>query len=478
LRSINLGLSAVLLLIIVTAFVEKRTINYEEKNVVNPIAELISSTYSSNNTPKLFAMSIPESTKEYMTGIHSASDEGEISPISGISNIVLFVMESTPASVIGLYNDSITVTPNLKKWRSISTRYNNMYAHMPSTPNSMLSMVAGIYPKLSFRSLLQDTLSDKMVTIPNELLKKNWTTSFFSSADLRFGNMDSFARKSGFETIGDSKTIDCSFDKFRITNSSLDGLDDRCIAQQYLRWTDDHKKQHKFSMLWTNQTHQPYFFDRDKEVQYSKNGELNHYLNAIKYSDEAFGILMEGLQRRGMLNNTVVIVVGDHGEAFGSHDQFNHGSHIYDENVHIPGIVYSPVLCKGGTDDRVAGLIDLPPTIGAIAGIKKSDFWQGRSLFSKQERKEAFYICPYSDFLCGLRDGKWKYIYNATTNTSELYDLEKDPLETNNVASKNRDIVKKEYELLGAWVQYQNKRIEDLKSTPKSAAPAATASNK
>ena len=73
----------------------------------------------------------------------------------------------------------------------------------------------------------------------------------------------------------------------------------------------------------------------------------------------------------------MVIVVGDHGEAFGTHGQSTHASFIYEENVHIPCIIYSPLLCKGDTSNKICELIDIVPTILEATGVKAPETVNG-----------------------------------------------------------------------------------------------------
>ena len=156
----------------------------------------------------------------------------------------------------------------------------------------------------------------------------------------------------------------------------------------------------------------------------------------------------------------MVIVVGDHGEAFGTHNQSTHASYIYEENVNIPCIIYSPLLCKGDTSNRIGGLVDIVPTIAGIAGLPIAPEWQGKSLFSPVQHDRAFFITPYSDFLFGSRSSRWKYIYNVLNNKDELYDLVDDPKELKNLSSLHPDIAKREHELIAAWVQYHKGKLE------------------
>lgn len=446
--------------ILLVGFLQLNSFSYNKNYVKSPSIELVASAFTAEMKPKLFTMTTSKSVEQYVEKLHIRKIEKKIDSALQIDNVILFVFESTPKDLVSLYDTTIPVTSNLKKWSFMATRFDNMYAHIPSTPNSMLSLVSGIYPLISYKSFLNEYPNTSLPALPNELRKANWTTSFFSSSDLNFSNMGLYASKNGFEVVEDDKSITCIYKKFETTNTSLDGLNDKCIVKRYLQWNDANKTRKKYSMIWTNQTHYPYFVDGKNEVKYvGDNPNLNRYLNALQNSDEAFGELLEGLQKRGQLNNTLVIVIGDHGEAFGTHNQTSHASYIYEENVHIPCIIYNPVLCRGNSESEIGGLIDIPPTIMHVLSLPSPETWQGRSLFSEEKKNRVFFISPYSDFLFGTRSEEWKYIYNASTNRDELYNLKADPKELKNVAKFHREIVKQEYEILAAWVQYHNRKI-------------------
>lgn len=460
-RMANYGLLSLFLFFLIAGYVQVKNFTYTEATVKNPLTELISSAMTAGQKPPLFSMKISTETNDYIRRFHERTAWKIPDSASAIHNIILFVMESTPRNVLSIYDSSMQVTPQLAKYRNISTAFYNMYAHIPSTPNSMLSLVCGIYPLITYKSFLNEYAVASLPALPAELKASGWQTGFFSSSNLGFSNMRSFAQANGFETVEDNTTIKCDLKPFRITNTTLDGLNDKCIVSRYFQWLKDNKAGKKYAMMWTNQTHYPYFFDPENETAYTKNNkELNHYLNALHNSDEAFGRLMSGLEERGLLQSTMVIVIGDHGEAFGTHNQTTHASHIYEENILIPFLVYNPILCKGDTSQKITELVDIVPTIASVAGLQDHAEWQGKSVFSTDQHDRAFFISPYSDFLFGTRTGKWKYIYNATLNNDELYDLSSDPGELKNLASQHPDIIKREFEMIGAWVQYHEGKIK------------------
>jgi arylsulfatase A-like enzyme len=460
-KKIKVAIVLFLVVILAIGFFQIRSIKYPHGKIENPAWALISSSLNANASSKIFSMPVSDSTRQFIEKMHNTTYDTTGFQGDPINNIIVLVLESTPSQYISVYDNSFNVTPNLNKWKSASLIFKNAYAHIPSTPNSMGNIVSGVYPLLSYMSFVSDYSYTAIPSIPNVLGKKGWSSSIFFSSDLRFSKMNEYVEAVGFGHVEDYTTINCDrYQSFENTHTSIDGGDDRCLIERYFKNYDTSRSTKKFSMLWTNQTHYPYVFSGNEITFTKQNKELNRYLNALKISDEAFSLLMDGLVQRNILKNTMVIVVADHGEAFGTHAQYSHATRIYEENVHIPFIFYNPSHFHGTVENGFAGLIDLAPTIAQIAGIKKPEAWQGKSLLSDNSSERTFFISPYSSFLFGTINKRWKYIFNATTNESELYDLANDQGELNNVAGLFPEVVEKEHEVLAAWVQYHSSKLK------------------
>jgi membrane-anchored protein YejM (alkaline phosphatase superfamily) len=87
------------------------------------------------------------------------------------------------------------------------------------------------------------------------------------------------------------------------------------------------------------------------------------HFNALHSGDASLGKLMDGLQARGLDRQTVWIVLGDHGEAFGQHEgNYGHAFHVYEENVHVPFLIAAPELVPSEIRTRqMVSLIDTAP---------------------------------------------------------------------------------------------------------------------
>jgi arylsulfatase A-like enzyme len=242
----------------------------------------------------------------------------------------------------------------------------------------------------------------------------------------------------------------------------LNGTDDIATADSVIDWLKSSDQTRPFFvMMWTLSTHYPYYYAGELTDYKTPEETQNRFLNALRHGDEALGRLMAHLESTGQLDSTLVVVVGDHGEAFGRHNQWGHGTKVYDENLKVPCILINGQLFNGEERKVVGGLVDVAPTVLDVLGhTQMPPSWQGRSLFADGRHNRVYFCAPWSDFLFGYRDGNKKLIYNATKNTFEVYDLLADPLEANDLADSESAFIRAGRQHLAAWVQYQAKFYE------------------
>ena len=457
-RKFVIPVFSVLFIFYLVCFYEYKNNHFTTAKVEAPAIAFISSVFDPGGQEQLLKSKIAMETEKYLNDYHNnfyaSAPESNV-----IDNVILFVSESTPKQFIGIYDSVFNCTPNIKKWSSISRAYTNMYAHIPSTPNSMFTLLSGVYPMVDYKLASSEKLQITS-SLPKVLNSNGWATSLFFSSDLSYAGMDKFARNENISTIQDYNTLPCS-QKYTTTQSNIDGVNDECLVNSYFNWVDSSSIKKKFSILWTNQTHFPYYIDKER-VYTKENANLNRYLNALHHTDVAFNQLMSELQKRNKLKSTLVIFIADHGEAFNTHEQTLHASRIYEENVHIPCFLYNPVLFKGTSDSQIHGLVDIDVTISHLLGMQKPKEWQGRSLLDDKAGGRTFFGSPYTDLLIGTRDKDWKYIYNVDTREPELYSLSNDPKELNNVSDQYPEITRKEHEMLVGWMKYEHNKYNEM----------------
>jgi arylsulfatase A-like enzyme len=171
---------------------------------------------------------------------------------------------------------------------------------------------------------------------------------------------------------------------------------------------------------------------------------LKLYVGEIKAIDQQIDRLFDLLEVKNLLSETVVIVTADHGEAFGEHGRFGHHPYLYDELLRVPLIVHAPGL-ESRTIDQQVSLLDIGPTLYDLLDIETPDAVQGISLtpllYGKKLNQEVAIATGNGGGTLACRTSGWKCFWQVEENEVELYDLQEDPDELNDVSIDHPDIV-------------------------------------
>ncbi len=172
------------------------------------------------------------------------------------------------------------------------------------------------------------------------------------------------------------------------------------------------------------------------------------YDGEIAYTDREIGRLMEELRNRGLGENTLIIIVGDHGEEFLEHGGIEHGRTLYQEITHLPLIISGPGFTGGRVISQPVAQLDIAPTIATAAGIDFPVSDPSRCLSSEMDTPRNI---PASGVLWGETDlvsvvsGGSKVIWTLNTDSLEAFDLENDPGEIHPVQPSNSLVEAAEY---------------------------------
>ncbi|MES2592443.1 MAG: sulfatase [Bacteroidota bacterium] len=445
----------------ITAHKKLKAQEWSYDRLANPVTAFMESVNPFAAPPALFTMDVPDSL-QYVKQ-QKIVQNTPLAP-GKIKNVIVFVMESTPAEYIETYGSKYNISPVIKKYEGQSVTFENMYAHAPATNLSMVSLLGSVYPWLSYNSLTEEHPDMRMPTISSELKQKGYRTAFFNSADNRYQKAGEFLGFRKFDVVKDYTDNSCNHNKYEVNVQDWDymsGKDDNCSGEELNEWIRKDRETPFFSIMWTFQTHYPYFFKGQRITYDAKDSVLNRYLNALHYGDSVLGNVIDNLKQNGLFESTLVVVIGDHGEAFGRHEQITHGRKIYEENMHIPCIMINPAFEKTRVNE-IGGMIDVAPTIMNLIGYAPPVSWDGENLFDKTKDSRVFFFAPWSDFLFGFREGDYKYIYNATKNETEIYNLKTDPYEQKNISVENSDKIVLCHQKMAGWAQFVNKSTEAL----------------
>ncbi|MEE3121881.1 MAG: sulfatase-like hydrolase/transferase [SAR324 cluster bacterium] len=172
------------------------------------------------------------------------------------------------------------------------------------------------------------------------------------------------------------------------------------------------------------------------------------YYAMIKLIDDQFGRLVKFLEETGQLENSLIIFSTDHGESLGDHGLIEKGCRFYEGLVHVPLIFSLPGIVKANLQSKaLVELMDITPTLLEIVGIPIPAYMQGHSLWpilTGSKRPESHKLMVRSEFFDALnqpfqtratmlRDERFKLVVYHGVGLGELYDLEQDPGEFNNL---------------------------------------------
>lgn len=437
----------------------------------NAVFAFIGSFWEARHRPGLFTMKTNVNVDELRP---VGERPPEVAPRpwntnASVRNVIFFVLESVAAEYTEPFGGTYPVTPTMNRYRTRSALFTRFYALAPNTLKTIFSLQSSVYPWVSYQFITKEHPGLAVPTLTSELKQRGYRTAFFNSADNRFQSMGAFMSNHGVDRVEDWRDRDCKHPKIIGSTEDwpfLDGNDDKCTVDYLLRWIEEKPGQPFCAILWTMMTHYPYFALGPEQDYGVGDKQFNRYLNGLRYSDEALGLLLEHLENRGLMDSTLVVVVGDHGESFMQHGKRAHSAGLYEENVHVPLMLINPRLFDGREFPTLGGMVDLPATVLHVLDQPLPAQWQGRSLFSTNRSEQVYFFSPWSDYWFGYRERDLAFLYNASLDRAEVYDMAKDPLQKTNIV--NRSEVAASIERIAAWIQYQNAYIDKLvKATPK-----------
>jgi arylsulfatase A-like enzyme len=392
----------------------------------------------------------PTTPGDWRSSVAGAGNTDDLSSLRGAAagrNVVLISLESTGARYLHCYGTSQDPTPNLTRLTETSLVFENAFAVTPESIKGLFSVLCSRYP--TFDTDGEDYALVRTASIAQRLAREGYQTALFHSGRFMYLGMNAVVQQRGFETLEDAGAIGGNF------NSSF-GVDEPATVERMLAWIDALPAgQHFFLHYLPIAGHHPYA--TPERGPFPDSDDAGQYLNALHYGDAALGRLFEAFRHRGLDANTLFVIYGDHGEAFGQHEgNYGHTLFLYEENVHVPLFISMPgTMTESRRVKRIASLIDLAPTILDLLGLAAVPDYQGTSLLNHGERAALFFT-DYALPLAGVRDGKWKLIARIGFPRAKLFDAEADPGETLNLAEQYPDFV-------AAW----QRRLQDWASAQK-----------
>ena len=181
--------------------------------------------------------------------------------------------------------------------------------------------------------------------------------------------------------------------------------------------------------------HFPYFdYGEDYRIMKDDGRLTSRYYNNLNLLDHMIKRIVEHLKEQGLLERTILVITGDHGQAFGQHhpNNFMHYRYSYNENLETPAILYQPALFKPKEFGFTTSHVDILPTLLDAMRIPFSPMvFDGESLFNYKLRRNPIFFYGYEESISSLDNHLIKVQYSLKKNRCWVFDLKLDPDEKN-----------------------------------------------
>ena len=373
-------------------------------------------------------------------------------------NVVLILLESVPARALHCYGYPKTdITPNIDRLVDEGVLFEHCLVSASFSSASVVSLMTSLD---MLRGRCFDHFANvtyPFMSLPAALKLAGYELALFSSGNESFDNISTFYPPELFDTYFCHETAD-------ITKTDSMRMDDLYAVETFASWirhrTDDRPFYAGFylqSPHFNYEVPEPWFSHYGPLPPLYSNGDgilvippdvlpllKNQYDNALRYADHWVGEIRALLEEVGQFDRTLVVLIGDHGEAFMEHGLARHGVHTWEEMIHVPFIVHSgaairpyvPHLPGTRVPDTVSGL-DLAPTVAGVVGIAPHPSWQGVDVLASDytdRGRSVFSMTQYTRWQETVTYHGYKYIYDLTDRLDHLFDLYADPGETEDLA--------------------------------------------
>lgn len=386
-------------------------------------------------------------------------------------NIIVVVLESISTRYLQVYGASLPTTPALVGMADKTVVLRNIYSNATRTASSGACLFSSRINEPACSAMDMDLPLLAQSGAPGWLRELGFRTYFLAGGDWDYGDLGKAFLSGGFDLARDGyrpwsdDRRDWPFTRGEYDDRQLFADASKCLA--------DAGDQRFFLMLWTYDSHIPYrkvpcdteFNDREfpprlraapdcrlrpkQAVCPERAEEFRRFLATARQADNLISSLCSELGRLGRADSTLLVITGDHGDAFGEHGWFCHGHALFEEDVHVPMIFVSPRIKEVGIDANIVGShVDLWPTLADLCEIPLNPLWQGKSLLGDRDNRRAYFFRPGAQ---GVREGRFKYVWDYFVGQEYLFDLLSDPQETANISASHPELCLTLRRRLRAW---------------------------
>ncbi len=434
-------------------------------------------------------------------------------------NILIYMIDTLRADHSSLYGSTRDTTPFLKKLGAQGLVFDDCQVQSTWTKPSTASLLTSLYSFTHGIVQQYDTIPPGAATLAEQFRAAGYVTAAVLANPFA-GRITGLQR--GFDYLDEWAAVQ----RYR-TDAEDRGTDSAAVNKLAFPWLDQHRDEPFFLYVHTTDPHAPYRPPAGFEEKFANPAEtaaynrvymsfntksrygggvvvtraavakggvnpdrfikqaMDRYDGEIRHNDYSLEQLVDKLKQAGVLDDTLIVVVSDHGEEFWEHGWTAHGHSLYQELTHGVLVMWNPrLIAKPGRIAEPVQLIDVMPTVLDLAGLKIPDVAQGQSLapFAKGQPFRRRGLVMTSRFASpeakpggvpenrtatfALLDRNWKLIYRdhateAGVNRVELYDRRADRGDLKNLAAQNQPQTDRMLAEITRWIDRQ-KQIRSL----------------
>ncbi|MBN1356415.1 sulfatase-like hydrolase/transferase [bacterium] len=331
-------------------------------------------------------------------------------------NILFLSIDAVRADHLSTYGYPHPTSRNLDAFAEQGVLFERNFIQGGDSPRSINSFLSGIYPR--------HFIPERTMLLKDILKEHGYRTAFVG--------YDTLFREHPFRKNYDIMHLfDRDYGEIWGTPTTPETVD---AIIRILREISDEKFFLYSHLLDPHEAYLPH-----AETERFKDLKTAFYDGEIAFTDKHLKPLLDFLEESGLIRRTLVVITADHGEEFSDHGDSFHGKHLYNESIHTPLIINFPKL-KGRRVKVPVGSVDIVPTLLAFLDIQSQSRLDGTNLLPliyngrTEDLGPVFTLVPNRQYRkYGVIYGPWKLIYTQQVNTYELFNIDTDPLEKNNI---------------------------------------------
>jgi len=363
----------------------------------------------------------------------SADDEVNTASDSSRPNVFIVMLESYTSFYSGDHRENgKKVTPFLDSLAQSGFSAPHFFSNSIETSKGQFATLCSVIPAYR-KNAFVDHIDKDFRCIP-EIMNDNGYTSVLMKAyhDLSFENTGAFGKKIKFKyTYGmDERFFPPSFRK---THGFGWGVQDNFFYQKVfdildsLREIPENEGQPMFVKTMSVSNHMNFVVPKEQRYIYPKpKNKHQHYINSLHLSDRYLREFFVQLQKRAHFRNSVVIVLGDNGNPIGPRYA----------RFPTPLVITGPDIAKRKASERSFTQLDVAPTITSLLGINTTNHFAGTSMIRPQKPEFSPLVQPFHGTYLSSIIYPWRYIWHMSSGREQLYHLENDPKQKNNIINR------------------------------------------